>query len=499
MDTFTIVLKEDVFPDPRKYGALLAPVLGVTVLEAKIAVRRGGIFAENLLEDKARRLAETLEGDGIGCWCVPSPALPPLRSPRRVTALKTLEEGLRCSLLGLPEPRLLPWDRIDVVSIGMVLVPELQEEVAGVRRKDVAAIVRREREQRDSARDRLLAVLTRVDPSHVENVPAAGAHHYFFDQLRRRDAKQLKAFADLVSDDGSDWWRIPLEETGFADLSDESAGRNREACNYLAVPVLYARRKDAHSERSLKLLQGGNVERLAFHTVEDFNRYTRWWTWRERLRAEPQLAEPSKIPAPSGNGRAPREIVQAPLLSGDADEPPRFGWRTRTAAAILILAIALAVGLRFERRGALCVICRELRQDDVIRVWGIPVRETQGDWKETWPRSGYNEIVGKQHAHLYTGFGYEREGLFGLASSFGRDSGGNASPEEEDAGECANGLLKWVGAREATLEEVKAAFPRLYERVRNTRNPAGRQRWKDLANAQPTREAFEHLLAEISK
>ena len=499
MDLFTIVLKEDVAADPRKYGALLAPVLGVTVLEAKIAVRRGGIFAENLPEEDARRLAEMLEGDGIGCWCVPASALPPLRVPRRVIDLETLEEGLRGSLLGLPEPRLIPWDRIGVVSIGMVLVPELQVEIAGVRTKDVAAIVRREQEQRDLLRDRLLSVLTRVDLSHVENAPAAGAHHYFFDQLRRRDAMQLKGFADLVSNDGSDWWRLPLEETGFSDLSDASAAKGQASGNYLAVPILYARRKDAHSERSLKLLQGGNVERLAFHTVEDFNRYTRWWAWRERLRTEPALADPSKIPSASGNGRAPREIVERPLSSGDADSPPRFGWRTWTAAAILILAIAAAAGLRFERRGALCVICRKLRQDDVIRVWGMPVRESLGAWKETWPRSPYDEVVGKDHAHLYTGFGYEQEGLFGLAPRFGRASDGNASPEEADAAECANGLFKWYGAKEATLEEVRDAFPRLYGRVKNIRDPAGRLRLLELARAQPTREALQQLLGEISK
>jgi len=499
MNPFTIVLKEDVAPDPRKYGPVLAPILGVTVLEARIAARRGGIFAENIAEEDARRLAEMLEADGIGCWCVPASALPPLKSPRRVTSLETLEEGLHGSLLGSPEARMLPWERIGVVSIGMVLVPELQEEIAGVRRKDVAAVVRREQEQRDFVRDRLLAVLTRVDPTHMENIPAAGAHHYFFDQLRRRDAMQLKAFADLVSDDGSEWWRLPLEESGFADRTGGAEGGGQEACNYLAVPVVYARRKEAHAERARKLLQGGNVERLAFNTIEDFNRYTRWWVWRERLRAHPELAEPSKFPAPSGNGRAPRAIAETPLSNREDETPPRFGWRTRTAAAVLILAIAVAVGMRFERRGALCVICQKLRQDSVIRVWGVPVQENVGDWKESWPKSAYDEIIGKVHDHLYTGFGFEQEALFGIAPKFGRTPGGNATPEEADGGECANGLLKWIGAKEATVEEVRAAFPRLYERVKNTRDPAGRGRWKDLAGAQPTREAFDRLLAEISK
>src|SRR5688572_9950270 len=211
MSPHTVILKEDVALDPRVYGPRVASILGITAVEAKIAVRRGGgIFAEQLPEEQARRLAETLEADGVGCWCVPSEALPALRVPRRVTSIEATPEGLRCSLQDQREPQVLPWDQVGVVSIGLVLVPELQAEIAGVRKKDVAVVARREQEQRDLVRDRLLAVLTRVDLVHEENAPAAGTHHYFFDQLRRREGLQMKAFADVLARDGSDWWRIPL-------------------------------------------------------------------------------------------------------------------------------------------------------------------------------------------------------------------------------------------------------------------------------------------------
>jgi len=42
MDLFSVILKEDVAVDPRTYGAILAPALGVTVHDARMAVRRGG-------------------------------------------------------------------------------------------------------------------------------------------------------------------------------------------------------------------------------------------------------------------------------------------------------------------------------------------------------------------------------------------------------------------------------------------------------------------------
>ena len=46
---FTILLEEDILVDPRKYGDLVAPALGLTKVEARMAVRKGrGIFLENL-------------------------------------------------------------------------------------------------------------------------------------------------------------------------------------------------------------------------------------------------------------------------------------------------------------------------------------------------------------------------------------------------------------------------------------------------------------------
>ena len=499
MNLYSVLLKEDVALDPRTYGDLLAPMLGVTAVEARMAVRRGGgIVAESLPEEDARRLSERLQADGIGHWRVPTDALSPLHAPRRATAVEIVRDGLRCPLQGHPEPQFLPWDRIGIVSIGLVCVPELQEEFAGIRKKDQAAVLRRDQDLRDQMRDRLLAVLTRVDLSHEENAPAAGAHHYFFDQLRRRESMQLKAFLDLVSDDGTAWWRLSLEESGFTDRSDELEKGDPATLNFLAVPPVYARRRDAHTERSRVLLQGGNVERLAFKTMEDFNRYTRWWAWRERLRADPDLAIASKLPIASGNGQATTPAKEAPVLRAAATRGSGFPWRSVIAATLTLLLMIGVGGFRFERRGAVCLACNRLRQDDVQRLYGIPVRETNGEWKRTGPQSRYDEIVGADHEHVYNGFGFERWGIFGVFNSQGRSDGGNAAPETVDALECGNALLEWPAMGQASFDEVKEAYPRLVRRVRDA-DAAARKRWLELAHSTPDREAPENLLKELSK
>jgi hypothetical protein len=127
------------------------------------------------------------------------------------------------------------------------------------------------------------------------------------------------------------------------------------------------------------------------------------------------------------------------------------------------------------------------------------LQENLGAWHATGPKSQYDELIGREHEHLYTGYGYEQAGLFGLWSKSGRASGGNAGPEELDASDCVNGLMMWHATGQATVEEVKEAYPRLWERVRGLRDPAGRRKWLDLAAAQPDRNAPVNLLAEISK
>ena len=131
-------------------------------------------------------------------------------------------------------------------------------------------------------------------------------------------------------------------------------------------------------------------------------------------------------------------------------------------------------------------------------MWGIPVKQSQGEWKAKGAASFYDQIIGRDHVHLYDGFGYERNGLLGFASTGGRTPGGNATPEDSEAAECVDALFTWYDIKEATFEEVRDSYSRLYDRVRSAGAEA-RRRWLELARARPDREAPENLLKEISK
>src|SRR6185295_14397053 len=90
---FTILLEADLAVDPRKYGDLVAPSLGLTKVEARMAVRKGrGIFLENLEETDARRIAAELEKDGIQAHVRAVDELPPLPAVRKVMQLEHGDE-----------------------------------------------------------------------------------------------------------------------------------------------------------------------------------------------------------------------------------------------------------------------------------------------------------------------------------------------------------------------------------------------------------------------
>src|SRR5689334_10865989 len=101
---FTILLEDDVLVDPRKYGDVVAPALGLTKVEARMAVRKGrGIFLENLDQSEANRIADELDKDGIKAHVRAAEDLPALPAVRKVMQLEHGEELLTYVLPGTNE------------------------------------------------------------------------------------------------------------------------------------------------------------------------------------------------------------------------------------------------------------------------------------------------------------------------------------------------------------------------------------------------------------
>lgn len=300
-DLYTIVLKEDRAVDADKYGKLLAPVLGIPVVEARLVARRGrGIFVADLPEHDARILGGKLEDDGIPCWVVPNHDLPNLTVPLRATLIERTASGLRFRG-GETEFVTVDWGGIGVLSIGLVSVPELDEEYPGTRKKDHRFLKKTAMDQRDLIRDRILEALRSVDrpPPGAPAPKRLGSWYLWFEHLRRFKGMHLRALLDVVPSDASAWLRVLLDDMAYVDGSDGRPSGFAIA-NYFLAATTFARRPDAHTEMSRRLLRGEDIPDLVFPTIEEFNRYTRWHAFRIHLsRMLPQAA------APSGDGTEP--------------------------------------------------------------------------------------------------------------------------------------------------------------------------------------------------
>src|SRR5579862_633404 len=125
---FTIILAEDVPVDPRKFGARVAPALGLTAVEARMAVRKGrGIFLENLAEGHAREIAAELERESIRARVIAKEELPSFPAVRKIALLEHGDELLSYQVPGTAEREAMPWDAVLVAQVGIVARPEFKD------------------------------------------------------------------------------------------------------------------------------------------------------------------------------------------------------------------------------------------------------------------------------------------------------------------------------------------------------------------------------------
>ena len=118
---FTLLLRDDGILPARKYGELIEKTLGIPAVEARLLVRNGrGIFLENIEQDAARTISDTLAQDGIESDLISVDQLPEIPAPLRVSRITKEELSFEYRAMGEEEPASIPWEGIGLVSCGLV-------------------------------------------------------------------------------------------------------------------------------------------------------------------------------------------------------------------------------------------------------------------------------------------------------------------------------------------------------------------------------------------
>ncbi len=276
---YLILLHEDVAADPRTHAPIVAKHLGITLLEARMAVRRGrGIFLDDLTEPAAREIAESLEKAGVRASVAAKAELPPLPSPRKVARLERGEERFPYRIAGTEETGLLAWHSLGVVSCGLVARPARSEKLP---LGGMPAIHRVDRpEDRDVLRANLLLRLERREPAPAKRDVST------FERIET--AREFRVFLDLVTADLGAWLRVGMEEFGYV-LTAGSVQMGGAWGLEALMKDLRLRAAPALTDLTLDILAAEDPAPYAFGQLEELNRYTLWTVLRRRLKLEPEI------------------------------------------------------------------------------------------------------------------------------------------------------------------------------------------------------------------
>lgn len=304
---FSVILHEDVPVDPRVYGPAVAPLLGLTVLEARLLVRKGrGIFLEGLKEEDARALVRRLAEDGIAAEAVDAAALPALPPPRKMLQLECSDD-----LLLYGDGEALPWDAIGTVSLGVVARPEHQELFAHVDFRMVPPIHKLEGAERDLVRENLLLKMSARPKGELPKRKPDSV----LEEIDRKWGPKVKVYVDILTADVGTWLRVPMEEVAYRYLPNSIRMGGAWGLQAL-LNDLQEKAFPAFSPMTLRLLGVADIKSLVFPQVEEFTRYGAWCALRRNLWPTP-AASSSPSPAPPAS---PTDVGSS--TSSTAAEPP---------------------------------------------------------------------------------------------------------------------------------------------------------------------------------
>ena len=271
---FTILLEDDLIVDPRKFGDVVAPALGVTKVEARMAVRKGrGIFLENLEEDHARRIAGELDRDGIKARVLPADEIPAFPPVRKVLQLEHGEDLLTYVLPGTRDQEAVPWEAVLVAHLGVVAKPEFKELFGHVPFKMIPAIHKMEGSERELIRENLILKMAgKPADNRLKNEKRPDS---IFEEIEQKYAAKVKVYADLITADLGLWLRVPLDEIAYVYM----AGGVRMGGPWgfqMLVNDLKEKCAPAFTEMTLKLLEATDIREHVFPQIEEYNRYAQW-------------------------------------------------------------------------------------------------------------------------------------------------------------------------------------------------------------------------------
>jgi hypothetical protein len=278
MGTFALVFTDDHRPDLESFAPVLAGLLGLSPIDARLRIRKGrGIFLEQLDEATARLVAEALGANGWAAEVVPQASLVRLPGrPARLFQVDCRDDALHYKR-NIAEPfRSVPWDTIRLVHAGVIATPQYRDFVQSQTFRllpilyqidDPSARAQLRRAMAKKALEREAAGPAPVPDSAKSISPEA------LGDLARN---QTEACLDLLVDGRPGFLRADRRQVVLDYLGAHGEGNSFENFKRFAADVAARATRAEITPPTRRLLEGEDLPRIVFDDLAEFERYAAW-------------------------------------------------------------------------------------------------------------------------------------------------------------------------------------------------------------------------------
>ncbi len=305
MGTFAVVFTDDHRPDLETFAPELAGILGLSVIDARIRIRKGrGIFLERLDADTARRVADALTACGWAADVVPGEDLLRFARPARLFQVDCRDDVFRYKRSMAEPDRDVPWDRIRLVHAGLVATPQYRDLAHSKTFRLLPTMARiddpeaRAQLKRAMARKALQREVDAPPGLPEEGRPLAP------DALADLARNSTDAYLDLFVEGRQGFLRADRRQVVLDYLGEQGGANSLESFKRFAADVAARATGALVTPSARRLLDGEKLPGLVYDDLAEYERYIAWVCLRNGI-APPQGG---KIPAPEDTPALPEDL-----------------------------------------------------------------------------------------------------------------------------------------------------------------------------------------------
>jgi hypothetical protein len=274
MEMSWLVVLDDWQPiDPRPLASEVAKAFHISVLEAKMQLKKAGaLVVQDVPEMVARKIHELLKDQGVASHVLPAAANPLKGSPIRISSLSEFEGMLQ---LNGERPLLCAWDSIRIVSAALIRAHSVSEPA-------VLQIPSEDLTPEEVALMRENAILRMAQPRRTDTPPPQPAKRKtVLDQIEMDAVKDIQPVLDLVMDDNETWVRISADSLIYARGKLKVGGGL--AFSTLLKDLVRECPADALTPITLNCFAGHDIREVALASIAELSRYTSWFAIRKTI------------------------------------------------------------------------------------------------------------------------------------------------------------------------------------------------------------------------